>query len=171
VRVFTPLRCPRAPRCAPTAPRPAPPPTPPPPPAPQRARTCWVDQNSERELLFMRRPPLLDNLAHGVLLRSSPCRATGWWFPTGRMRHFHFPTSPGTRPQPDALALLQAADERLYTGQAGGRNRSADNQRHGCLECLADRERMTKENAGTCPRPWRRRDSVRRGNPDPAGEP
>src|SRR3954469_8834788 len=35
-----------------------------------------VDQDSEGELLFMQQLQLLDSLAHGVFLRSSPCKAT-----------------------------------------------------------------------------------------------
>src|SRR6267143_6969983 len=58
-----------------------------------------VDQDSERELLFMHQLQLLDSLAHGVFLRSSPCRATGWWFPNRKNAPFSFSTSPGTRPE------------------------------------------------------------------------
>src|SRR6267378_1420823 len=57
-----------------------------------------VDQDSEGELLFMHQLQLLDSLAHGVFLRSSPCRATGWWFPNRKNAPFSFSTSPGTRP-------------------------------------------------------------------------
>src|SRR5439155_15080090 len=63
-----------------------------------RGADVLVDQNSERTLLFMRRPQLLDSLALGVFLRSSPCRATGWWFPNRKNAPFSFSTSPGTRP-------------------------------------------------------------------------
>src|SRR5438128_11576073 len=41
---------------------------------------------------------LLDSLAHGVFLRSSPWPATGWWFPNRKNAPFSFSTSPGTRP-------------------------------------------------------------------------
>jgi len=42
---------------------------------------------------------LLDSLAHGVFLRSSPWPATGWWFPNRKNAPFSFSTSPGTRPR------------------------------------------------------------------------
>jgi len=57
-----------------------------------------VDQDSEGELLFMHQLQLLDSLAHGVFLRSSPWPATGWWFPNRKNAPFSFSTSPGARP-------------------------------------------------------------------------
>jgi hypothetical protein len=55
-----------------------------------------VDQIAQRHRpLLMRKLQLLDTVVHGVFLRWSPAKATGWWFPTGRMRHFHFPHDPG----------------------------------------------------------------------------
>jgi len=47
-----------------------------------------VDQDSEGELLFMHQLQLLDSLAHGVFLRSSPWPATGWWFPNRKNAPF-----------------------------------------------------------------------------------
>src|SRR5476649_477024 len=51
----------------------------------------------------MLRLQLLDILSHGVFLRSSPCRATGWWFSNRKNAPFSFSTSLGTRPPASGL--------------------------------------------------------------------
>src|SRR5438309_6643359 len=85
-----------APRCARTARR----------PAPRHflvhclldgGADVLVDQDSEGDLL-MHELQLLDSLAYGAFLRSSPWPATGWWFPNRKNAPFSFSTSPGTRP-------------------------------------------------------------------------
>src|SRR5207249_11086260 len=60
-----------------------------------------VDQFAQRGgLRLMRSRIFLDTLAHGVFLRSPPCKAARWSCasPTGRMRHFSFPPEPGHDP-------------------------------------------------------------------------
>src|SRR5229473_2325889 len=73
-----------------------------------------VDQDPERDLL-MHRLQLLDSLAHGVFLRSSPWPATGWWFPNRKNAPFSFSTSPGTRPH----RLAVATQLHCQVGQSG----------------------------------------------------
>jgi hypothetical protein len=70
-----------------------------------------MDQDSERKLLFMRDRQLLGILPHDVFLRVVALPGDGvGGFPTGRMRHFHFPLHPAhNRPVP-AKAVLNAQE-------------------------------------------------------------